>query len=83
MDSTFSDYAPGTYLAEELEARGIEQNQFAKMIEMSEEQFGRLIRGESKILISTAAKLERLLGTSFMMWLNLDRVYQSKKKGGE
>ena len=55
-------FPPGEFLADELEARGWTQSEFAGIIRRPEKLVMRLLRGESLLLLKPLASLRRRWG---------------------
>lgn len=66
---------PGTYLAEILEARDIKKKDIAERIGISEKHLNQLINKQTTINTALALKLERVLGVSASIWINLAHRY--------
>ena len=66
---------PGTYLREEIEARGMTQTELAVRMERPIQVINEVIRGRKAISEETALGLERVLGTPARTWLNLQAMY--------
>lgn len=73
-------FPPGVYLAEELEARGINHDTFASLLGITHDDMNRLITGDLVLRISIAEKISHILGISIDVWLNLDRMWRRWKK---
>jgi HTH-type transcriptional regulator/antitoxin HigA len=67
-----SDYAesPGSFLAEELEARGLTQKALAEAMGRPPKVVNEIIAGKKAITAETALQLEAALGISALFWLN-------------
>ena len=70
-------FHPGYYIKEIVEESGLTQEDFAKRLDTTPENLGRLIRGEQNLSIDIAMKLSRMTGTSVSYWLNLQNAYDS------
>ena len=70
-------FHPGYYIKEIVEESGLTQEDFAKRLDTTPENLGRLIRGEQNLSIDIAMKLPRMTGTSVSYWLNLQNAYDS------
>ena len=66
---------PGSSLGAELEARGIKQKDFAKMIGMQATHLNAVIKGKRDITKELALKLEEYLGISYKTWIGLQDDY--------
>ncbi len=69
---------PGELLGEELEARGIQQKEFAELLGMRPPHLNELIKGKRHISAILAIKLENELGISAAFWLRLQVDYDLK-----
>jgi len=69
-------FPPGEFLADELEARGWNQTEFAKIIRRPTRLVNEIILGKKAITPDTARELAAALGTSAQFWLNLESAYQ-------
>lgn len=74
---------PGSVLKSELQARGIKQKDFARIIGMPAPNLSELIRGKRHITESIAIKLESALGIPFQTWMNLQNRYHYVMKRRE
>ncbi|PPK41947.1 addiction module HigA family antidote [Trinickia symbiotica] len=72
------DYAvaPGEVLGEELEVRGMTQQELAKRTGLSPNYIVSVVQAKSSITPETALKFERTLGMPADYWLNLESEYQ-------
>ncbi len=71
----FRAVPPGEILREELRERGIKQKDFAKMVGMQESHLSELIKGNRKVTMEVANKLEDVLGISAVTWVNMQTQY--------
>ncbi len=62
---------PGELLAEELEARGLSQASFARMIRRPVQVVNAIIRGKKSITPETAIDFEEALGIKAHIWTGL------------
>jgi HTH-type transcriptional regulator/antitoxin HigA len=69
-------FPPGEFLADELEARGWTQNEFAGIIRRPANVVNEIIAGRKSITPETARAFAAALGTSPQYWLNLETAYQ-------
>lgn len=67
---------PGLTLAEELEARGVTQKEFAVQCGRPVEDIGEIISGARAITAEIALDFERALGVSAEFWLNHESRYR-------
>ncbi len=66
---------PGEMLADELEARGIKQQEFAQQIGMQKSQLNEIIKGKRSINAEVAVLIEAALGISADFWLKAQNNY--------
>jgi HTH-type transcriptional regulator/antitoxin HigA len=73
----YSDLAihPGEILEEELEARGMTQKALAAAMRRPPQVVNEIVRGKKGITAETALELERVLGSSARLWMNLQTTY--------
>lgn len=71
----FSATHPGKMLADELEARGITQQEFAQQIGMQKSQLNEIIKGKRSLNAETAILLEVALGISVDFWMKAQNNY--------
>lgn len=72
------DYAvhPGEVLAETLEAREISKCDLAARCQLSIKTVSQIVNGKAPVTSGTALQLERVLGVSAEVWVNLDANYR-------
>lgn len=77
-NALYSDYAvhPGVLLAEEIEARRLTQRELAQQMGRPVQVVNEVIRGKKGITARTALDLERVLGVSARLWMNLQSHYE-------
>lgn len=81
MTTSGTEYTPtGHFIYEELDARSLHVDTFARLMNMSPAKFKAILRGEGKLLMSHCERLEQLLGVSATYWANLERHWQSRPK---
>lgn len=68
-------FPAGGYLADELEARGWTQSEFAEIIGRPSQFVSEIISGKKEITRDSAAQIGAALGTSTELWLNLQDSY--------
>jgi HTH-type transcriptional regulator/antitoxin HigA len=69
--------APGEYLAEEIESRGISQRELAKRMARPVNAINEIINGKKAITAETALQLEEVMPEiPARFWLNLEADYQ-------
>lgn len=71
----FTATHPGEMLADELEARGIKQQEFAQQIGMQKSQLNEIIKGKRSINAEVAVLIEAALGISADFWLKAQNNY--------
>lgn len=76
----FIETPPGATIKEQLEDKGISQNEFATKMEMSEESLNRLLDGRARLTSEIATKLENVLGVPAKFWINLETIYRKKQE---
>ena len=74
----FSDLAipPGETLVEELEVRGMTQQELAVRMDCSPQVIAEIVRAESAITPEIASALSKALGGSSQFWTNLEEHYR-------
>lgn len=72
-------FAPGEFLAEELEARGWSQTELAEILARPPRLINEVIAGKRAITPETAKGLAAAFGTSPQFWMNLETSYQLSK----
>ncbi len=81
-DFPFAAIHPGEMLLDELQARGISQRKFARMIECSCSFLNEIIKGKRPISTMTACKIEAATGISAQVWVNLQSAYDMQMAKG-
>ena len=68
------DYAvsPGTVLEEHLAAHGLSHAEFARRCDLSVKLISEIVAGKAPVDLSTALRLERVLGMSARIWLGIE-----------
>jgi len=72
-------FAPGEFLAEELEARGWSQTELAEILGRPPRLISEIIASKRAITPETAKGLAAAFGTSAQFWMNLETSYQLSK----
>ena len=72
-------FAPGEFLAEELEARGWSQTELGEILGRPPRVVNEIIAGKRAITPETAKGLAAAFGTSAQFWMNLETSYQLSK----
>ena len=75
-DTPRRPFAPGTYLAEELDARGWNQQDLADILGRPVRLVNEIIAGKRAITPETAQGLSAAFGTSAKLWMNLESAYR-------
>jgi HTH-type transcriptional regulator / antitoxin HigA len=76
MDAVLAEAFPaGEFLADELEARGWTQAEFAAILDRPAQFVSEIISGKKEITRESAAQIGAALGTSAEMWLSLQDKY--------
>lgn len=76
MTTIVADLFPvGEILADELDARGWTQTDFAKVLGRPAQFVSEIISGKKEITRESAAQIGDALGTSAELWLNLQNSY--------
>jgi HTH-type transcriptional regulator / antitoxin HigA len=68
-------FPPGEFLADEIDARGWTQVEFANIIRRPTKVVNEIIAGKKAVTTDTARELAAALGTSPQYWLNLQTAY--------
>ncbi|PDT69232.1 addiction module antidote protein, HigA family [Bradyrhizobium ottawaense] len=72
-------FPPGEFLADELEARGWTQTEFAEIIGRPQKLVNDIINAKRGITPETAADFAAAFGTSAQFWMNLETAWQLSK----
>lgn len=72
-------FPPGEFLADELEARGWTQTEFAGIIGRPQKLVNDIINAKRAVTPETAADFAAAFGTSAQFWMNLETVWQLSK----
>jgi len=67
---------PGKFLADELEALGMNAVQAAAILHVPANRIYQLLKGQRALTADTALRLSQWLGTSAEMWINLQKLYE-------
>lgn len=68
--------APGRVISTELEARGWDQKDLARIMDRPEQTISEIIRAKKQITPETAIELSEAFGTSPELWANLEANYR-------
>src|ERR1035437_7938217 len=69
-------FHPGEYIREEMEARGLFQQELADKLHISKSEMSLLIHGNRNITPTIALKLESVFGIVAELWMNLQIKYE-------
>jgi HTH-type transcriptional regulator / antitoxin HigA len=69
---------PGDTIADVLEERGWTQTELAKRTGFTTKHIHQLLKGDAPITQETAAKLEKVLGSTVRFWVGLDTQYREQ-----
>src|SRR5882724_10423873 len=72
-------FPPGEFLADELEARGWTQTEFAEIIGRPQKLVNDIANGKRSVTPETAAHFAAAFGTSAQFWMNLETSWQLSK----
>lgn len=72
-------FPPGEFLADELEARGWTQTEFAEIINRPQKLVNDIIHAKRAVTPETATDLAAAIGTSAQFWMNLESAWQLSK----
>jgi HTH-type transcriptional regulator/antitoxin HigA len=72
-------FPPGEFLADELEARGWTQTEFAEIIRRPQKLVNDIIHAKRSVTPETAADFAAAFGTSAQFWMNLETAWQLSK----
>lgn len=67
---------PGETIAENIASLGLNQQELAKRLGISEKHLSHIINGKAPITYETALGLEKTIGPSAQFWLNLESNFQ-------
>lgn len=76
MKSIPEAFPVGTFIQEELHARGWSQKHLAEKMDIKPSAVNRIISGHKKMTAKTAMQLADVFGTSAKMWMELDSAWQ-------
>lgn len=69
-------FHPGEHLKDEIDARGISQQELADKTELSKSEISSIVHGRRNITPPIALKLEMVLKVSAEFWMNLQIKYE-------
>lgn len=82
MDALYSKNAiaipPGKTIREQLDTRGMSQQEFAQRMGLSEKHISRLINGKVELTQDVALRLESVLGIPATFWNKLEVLYREQ-----
>src|SRR5262245_32426879 len=78
-DNNVALFAPGDYIRDELEARGLTQEAFAHILGRPLKVVNQIITGAKAITPQTAQEIAAAFGTSAELWMNLESAYRLAK----
>ena len=70
---------PGEILRDEIEARGLSSAALAGMLKVPVRQITEILDGRCGIKTDTALRLSECFGTTQDMWLDLQKVWESRQ----
>ena len=70
---------PGETLGEDLDALGMSAAGLARRIDVPADRIARILDGRCTVTRDTALRLGRYFGTSGEFWLNLQKLYESRR----
>ena len=71
-----ASFAPGEYIRDELEARGLTQEAFAHILGRPLKTVNQIITGVKAITPQTAQEIAAAFGTTAELWMNLESTYR-------
>jgi addiction module antidote protein, HigA family len=74
---------PGDTIQETINAMGMRQNELAERMGKTESKINNIIKGKEPITVSTALKLELVLGIPAKFWLTRETNYREELAGVE
>lgn len=77
MTATNYAVAPGEYLEEWIEDRGLSQQRVAELLGSSRKQVNEIIHGRAPVTPDTAVRLERVVGIPAKTWLKHEALYRA------
>lgn len=77
MTATNYAVAPGEYLEEWIDDRGLSQQRVAELLGSSRKQVNEIVNGRAPITSDTAIRLERVLGIPAKTWLKYEALYRA------
>ncbi|MBN8692578.1 MAG: HigA family addiction module antidote protein [Bacteroidetes bacterium] len=72
-------FHPGEFIKDELESRGLSQQQLADKMKVSKTEISLVVHGHRGINIKLAVLLEKALGIDAELWMNLQVKYDIDK----
>jgi HTH-type transcriptional regulator/antitoxin HigA len=77
MTATNYAVAPGEYLEEWIDERGLSQQQAADLLGCSRKQVNEIVNGRAPVTSETAMRLERVVGIPAASWLRYEATYRA------
>lgn len=77
MTATNYAVAPGEYLEEWIDDRGLSQQRVAELLGSSRKQVNEIVNGRAPITSDTAMRLERVVGIPAKTWLKYEALYRA------
>jgi len=72
-------FHPGEYLSDEIRARGLSLDAFAKMLGWEVMKLSALLSENAPLTKVDAEDIGKALGTSSQLWINLNNAYYGKE----
>ena len=72
-------FLPGEYLLDEMNARGMNQTDLVRELELSKSEVSLIVNGKRSITVVIALKLENIFGIDAGIWMNLQVRYDIAK----
>lgn len=73
-------FAPGYYLQKYLKNQHIKQDEFAQVLDLSNQKLSKILNGDLPLTDDLINKIATTLGTSKTLWQNLDYEFQKAKQ---
>jgi HTH-type transcriptional regulator/antitoxin HigA len=77
MTETNYAVAPGEYLEEWIDDRGLSQQHVADLLGCSRKQVNEIVNGRAPVTSDTAIRLERVVGIPADTWLRYEAAYRA------
>lgn len=69
----------GEYIEDEMNARGVNQTEFASLLEMDKTKLNKILRGTQRLTAEIALKIEHVWGIPAHLFLDLQTQYDIDK----